>query len=301
MSATPSPPVPLPVATTLDDVVETIGTVVDWSIGASNRLGYFAALYKRITIAVRTAVAQDAFEDGPRMERFDVAFANRYFDALNGYFHPQRYPGPTRSWWTVFAAADTAKPILVQHLVAGVSAHIALDLGIAATQISPGPDLWTLHHDFDTINAVLAGQVNDVVSRLNQLSPALSDLYAVLAPSELFAINSVRAPCDDPDPRPGGRRAGGVGLRCARADHRVRGGHPRDRPTGKPGYRPEHPGPRRDRRRPGSAAPDHAVTAGRLTAPPGRAGRRCSGVWPRRGSGWGCCRAHSGSGCRSAW
>jgi len=191
MSAIPSPPVPLPVATTLDDVVETIGTVVDWSIGASNRLGYFAALYKRITIAVRTAVAQDAFEDGPRMERFDVAFANRYFDALNGYFHPQRYPGPTRSWWTVFAAADTAKPILVQHLVAGVSAHIALDLGIAATQISPGPDLWTLHHDFDTINAVLAGQVNDVVSRLNQLSPALSDLYAVLAPSELFAINGV--------------------------------------------------------------------------------------------------------------
>lgn len=194
MSAIPSPPDPLPRATTLDDVVETIGTVIDWSIGASNRLGYFAALYKRITIAVRTAVAHDTFEDGPRMERFDVAFANRYFDALNGYLHPQRYPEPTRSWGAVFGAADTAKPILVQHLVAGVTAHIAFDLGIAATQISPGPDLWTLHHDFDTINAVLAGQVTDVASRLNQLSPALSDLYAVLASSELFAINgAVRA------------------------------------------------------------------------------------------------------------
>ena len=50
------------------------------------RLGYFAAMYKRITIAVRTAVNNGAFQDGPRMERFDAAFAGRYFDALNGYF-----------------------------------------------------------------------------------------------------------------------------------------------------------------------------------------------------------------------
>jgi hypothetical protein len=179
----------LPPATTLDEVVDAIDAVVDWSIGASNRLGYFAALYKRITIAVRTAVAQDAFEDGPRMERFDVAFANRYLDALNGYFHPQRFPGPTRSWWAVFAAAPMAEPILLQHLVAGVTAHIAFDLGISAAQISPGPEVWKLRNDFNTINAVLAGQVNDVVARLNQLSPALGDLYAMLASSELLAIN----------------------------------------------------------------------------------------------------------------
>ena len=25
----------------------------------------------------------------------DVAFAGRYLDALNGYFHPDRYPKPT--------------------------------------------------------------------------------------------------------------------------------------------------------------------------------------------------------------
>lgn len=194
MNPIPSPPDPLPPATTLDEVVDTIDAVVDWSIGASSRLGYFAALYKRITVAVRTAVAHDAFEDGPRMERFDVAFANRYFDALNGHFHPQRYPAPTHSWGAVFGPATTAKPILLQHLVAGITAHIALDLGIAAAQISPGPTIWTLRDDFDTINAVLAGQVNDVLAQLNQLSPALRELYAKLASSELFAINgAVRA------------------------------------------------------------------------------------------------------------
>lgn len=190
MSPIPSPPGPLSPARTLDEVVETIDTIVDWSIAASNRLGYFAALYKRITIAVGMAVDQGAFEDGPRMERFDVVFANRYFDALNGHFHPQLYPRPTHSWSAVFAATPTTKPILVQHLVAGITAHIALDLGIAAAQISPGPKVRTLRNDFYTINAVLAGQVTDVVTRLNQLSPALGDLYALLGSSELFAINA---------------------------------------------------------------------------------------------------------------
>lgn len=190
----PPPPDPLPSATTLDEVVATIDTVVDWSIGASSRLGYFAALYKRITVAVQTAVTEGAFEDGPRMERFDVAFANRYFDALNGHFHSQRYPGATRSWWVAFEAANTARPILLQHLVAGITAHIALDLGIAAAEVSPGSALWALRDDFNTINAVLAGQVNDVVGRVNQLSPTLSDLYAMLGSGELFAINgAVRA------------------------------------------------------------------------------------------------------------
>lgn len=194
MSPIPSAPDPLPSATTLDEVVATIDTVVDWSIGASSRLGYFAALYKGITVAVRTAVTQGAFDDGPRMERFDVAFANRYFDALNGHFHSQRYPGATRSWWVAFEAANSARPILLQHLVGGVTAHIALDLGVAAAEVSPGPALWTLRDDFNTINAVLAGQVNDVVGRLNQLSPTLSDLYAMLGSGELFAINgAVRA------------------------------------------------------------------------------------------------------------
>ncbi|WP_046316380.1 DUF5995 family protein [Mycobacterium sp. UM_Kg1] len=189
-----APPPDLPAATTLDEVIARIDAVVEWSITSSSRLGYFAALYKRITIAVRTAIAQGVFADGPRMERFDVAFANRYLDALNGHLHPQRYPRPTRSWAVAFGEASAGDPILVQHLVAGVTAHIALDLGIAAVQVSPGPALWTLREDFTAINAVLAAQVSDVVGRLNQLSPALGELYALLGSGELFAINAaVRA------------------------------------------------------------------------------------------------------------
>lgn len=183
-------PDPIPAASSFEDVIDAIGSVVDWSLAASSRLGYFAALYKQITVAVRTAVAQGAFEDGPRMERLDVTFANRYFDALNGYFHARRYPKPTRSWQAVFDAAYTRQPILVQHLVAGVTAHIHLDLGIVTAQLAGWPTIAALHNDFDTINAVLAGQVGAVVARVDQLSPELSELYALLPRSEIFLINT---------------------------------------------------------------------------------------------------------------
>ena len=103
----PPPPLPpLPPVATIDQVVDTIQTIIGWSIEASSRLGYFAALYKRITIAIRTAIAQGLFQDGPRMERFDVTFASRYFAALNGHFHPGQFPKPTHDWQVASLAAQ---------------------------------------------------------------------------------------------------------------------------------------------------------------------------------------------------
>ena len=184
-----TPLAPIPPVTKIDEVVDAIQSIVDWSISASSRLGYFAALYKRITIAVRTALDEGAFENAARMERFDVAFASRYFDALNGYFHPDQFPHPTRSWRVTFDGSHRPEPIIVQHMLVGVNAHIDLDLGIVAHTISPGGQLASLRADFNTINAVLASQINDVVLRLNEISPALAELYAVLEENEIFLIN----------------------------------------------------------------------------------------------------------------
>lgn len=189
MPPTPTPLPPIPAATTLDDVVDAIESVIGWSISEASRLGYFAALYKRITIAVRTAVAEGAFEDGPRMERFDVTFANRYFDALNGHFHPGEFAKPTRSWKVTFDAANRPKPIMLQHMLAGVNAHIDLDLGIAAQTIGTSAQVRALEEDFNRINAVLASQLNGIVEDINELSPALADVYAVLMQHEIFVIN----------------------------------------------------------------------------------------------------------------
>ncbi|OBJ11111.1 DUF5995 family protein [Mycobacterium sp. 1465703.0] len=197
MSTKPPPPPPIPTCASLKEVVDALESVIDWSIKVPSRLGYFAALYKRITVAVDTAIKQGAFDDGPRMERFDAAFASRYLDALNGFFHPSQFPRPTRSWQKTFDAVDRADLIILQHMLAGMNAHIALDLGITAQNIAPATKLPALHHDFNTINAVLASQVNGLVDDINQLSPELAELYQVLAENEIFLIDQAVAAMRD--------------------------------------------------------------------------------------------------------
>ena len=184
----PSPLPSISPVTSIDQVVDTIQGIVDWSIANESRLGYFAALYKRITIAIRKGIEDHLFDDGPRMERFDVIFASRYFAALNGYFHPAQFPSLSDCWRVAFDGALLPEPILVQHMLAGVNAHIDLDLGTAAEEVAPGPLLPTLHHDFNTVNAVLASQVSTVVGEINSLSPVLAAIYDVLMKYELDLI-----------------------------------------------------------------------------------------------------------------
>jgi hypothetical protein len=184
----PQKPQLIPPAKTIDAVIDSIDSIIDWSITAKSRLGYFAALYKRITAAVRVALKQGAFENKTRMERFDVAFANRYFAALNGYFYPDKRPTATHAWQVTFDAAGRREPIIVQHMLGGVNAPIGLDLGIIAQSIAPDVQLPSLQEDFNRINTVLGSQVNGVVESINELSPVLADLYTVLQDNEINLI-----------------------------------------------------------------------------------------------------------------
>jgi Family of unknown function (DUF5995) len=125
-------------AATIDDVLALLREVVDESTVSADRVGYFAALYRQITVAVARAIDDGVFEDGERMSRLDARFANRYFAAL----HAWRMRGePSRCWRTAFRAADEDGPVLVQHLVLGVNAHINLDLAIAAARMCPGDSI----------------------------------------------------------------------------------------------------------------------------------------------------------------
>ncbi|MFW0794694.1 DUF5995 family protein [Gordonia sp. CPCC 205515] len=182
-------PAPIPPVATIDDVVAALDGIIEWAGSRPSRLGYFAALYKRITLAVQTAIADDVFDDGPRMERLDVVFAARYLDAVNGRFHPGQFPTPTRSWRTTFDHADDTDPILVQHMLSGITSHIGLDLGIATVKVAGRRGLPAMRRDYDRINAVIAGQVSAVITEINDLSPALADIYAVLQQNQIFVIN----------------------------------------------------------------------------------------------------------------
>jgi hypothetical protein len=158
-------------ARTIDEVIEHLDEVIDVARREKSRLGYFAALYRNVTVKVNEGILAGSFEDGDRMQRFDVAFANRYLDALERY---RRGEEPGKCWSTSIRAAQSWHPIVLQHLLLGINAHINLDLGIAAAQTSPGAQLAGLRRDFDGINDILRAMLDDVQDRLTLVSPSMA-------------------------------------------------------------------------------------------------------------------------------
>ena len=152
----------------IDQVIEALDEIVDRARREGSRLGYFAALYRNVTIEVRRGIAQGRFEDGPRMERFDVLFAGRYLEALESY---QRGERTSRCWVACFQCCPQWPPIVLQHLLLGMNAHINFDLAIAAETTAPGTELTGLRRDFDEINNILSAMIAGVQYRLSQIWP----------------------------------------------------------------------------------------------------------------------------------
>ena len=156
--------------TTIDEVIAQMDRVIERCIRERSRLGYFAVLYRNVTVRVRDAIAAGRFEDGPRIERFDVIFASRYLDAIERFWGNQQ---PSASWAAVFQARDAWSPIILQHLLLGMHAHINFDLAIAAAQAAPGSELPALKRDFDEITILLNEMTDNIQERLEKVSPWL--------------------------------------------------------------------------------------------------------------------------------
>jgi uncharacterized protein DUF5995 len=152
----------------IEPVIATLTAIIDRSAAQASRIGYFAALYRRVTRAVLAGLG--GFDDPLRMARFDALFAHRYLDALAAWEAGGR---PSSSWRVAFQAAADPQPIVLQHLLLGMNAHINLDLGIAAARIAPGAALPGLHADFLRINVILGSLVNTVATELSQVSPLI--------------------------------------------------------------------------------------------------------------------------------
>lgn len=173
-------------AGTIDEVIDQLGDLIAHSISEGSRLGYFAALYRKVTVKIKEGIAQGRFENGPRMERFDVTFANRYLDAMKQFRNGQQ---PSSCWLASFKAAAAWRPIILQQLLLGMNAHINFDLGIAAAEIAPGDELPSLQHDFDEINNILAGLVGQVESEINEVSPWINFLDHIDPRADVAVVN----------------------------------------------------------------------------------------------------------------
>jgi hypothetical protein len=178
---TAAPPLPR----TIDEVIARLDAIVKECITRRDRAGYFPALYNRVTRAVRDAIGRREFDDNERMERLDVEFANRY---LAAYGHYRAGELPTRSWLRAFTAAQSPGHIVLQHLLAGMNAHINLDLGIAAARIAPGAAFASLRRDFDRINTILATLTPVVEQEIDALSPVFKAVTALAPRLELKMV-----------------------------------------------------------------------------------------------------------------
>ena len=154
--------------TTIDGVIDRLQGIIDESITAGSRLGYFAALYKRMTMAVRDGIRAGRFQDAARMEALDVAFANRYLVTHEQYFAGELHG---QSWLQAYDAATKDSYTLLQHLLIGINPHIMIDLGVAAARTCPGDKLALLQQDFNTINTVILSLFPVINAELDELSP----------------------------------------------------------------------------------------------------------------------------------
>lgn len=184
----------MPPLTTIDDVLSELEKIISAAKNAGERVGYFAALYHKVTSAVKAGIQRGDFEDGARMARLDVLFASRYIQAFYQWKNGDKQL--TDSWKIAFEATRKSSVLILQHLLLGINAHINLDLGIAAVETTAGQQIEDIHKDFDAINAIIGSLTYQVINEINRMSPLLSlmGLHANKTDSILiqFSIGNAR-------------------------------------------------------------------------------------------------------------
>lgn len=168
------------------EVIARLEQIIGQAKEEHSPLGYFAAVYYKMTIAVRDGIEQGQFENGSRMEQLDVRFAQRYFDALDAW---QAGKPASQAWTKAFEASGNERFTVLQHVILGINAHINLDLGIAAAQTRSGDAIFGLRKDFDRVNDIIASLTNRTQQRLADIWLPLAFLDYMLRTEDEGWIN----------------------------------------------------------------------------------------------------------------
>jgi len=173
-------------AKTIDEVISFLDDIIEENKKNPSTLGYFAALYQKVTCKVKEGIENKFFDDNKRMEHLDVIFANRYLAAYTGYKNKSTI---SKSWIAAFDETDNYWIIVLQHLLLGMNAHINLDLGIAAAGVSKGHPIENLKDDFDKINVILSDLVHDVEMELSLIWSTLAKILKKTKKLDSFLID----------------------------------------------------------------------------------------------------------------
>lgn len=154
-------------ANNINEVINILNIIVEECKITNSPLGYFAVLYRKVTINVKDGIINNRFEDNNRMEKLDVIFANRYFKA---YFDYKENKTISKCWRISFKAIEK-NHLVLQHLLTGINAHINLDLSIATVETVDNLPIQSIKKDFDHINLLLSDMVDEVKQNMGAISP----------------------------------------------------------------------------------------------------------------------------------
>jgi hypothetical protein len=167
----------------IEELIGQMAALLETLRAADDQRQYFHATYQRTTIAVAEELKRGGFADPDWVERWDVAFADLYLDALEANLAGRE---PTPPWATVFGAPCDLPAL--RHVLLGMNAHINYDLPqalvavITDEQFDDPALLARREADHKVIDTVLASRVAAEDDELTAISGPVTLLDRLLRP-----------------------------------------------------------------------------------------------------------------------
>ena len=175
----------------IEVLIERMETLLGPLEEAGDARRFFHATYLRTTRAVRDALRAGLFADPEWVERWDVAFADLYLDALAANSGGGVVPRP----WTVAFRAAREQPDApaLRHVLLGMNAHINYDLPqallavISTTEFADPAVTGRRRADHQRIDEVLSRRVGAEDEELARTGSPRSRMDTLLGPANQAA------------------------------------------------------------------------------------------------------------------
>jgi hypothetical protein len=142
-------------ATTVTEVAERL-EAIEAALPAEDGLARFNRMYLEVTREINSKLSGDYFDDPDFMKHLNVAFANRYFEAVDAANGSAPVP---LAWRPLVDRRDDAGIEAVQFALAGMNAHINHDLPLAlvstCTALATEPDAGSHFADYQKVDNLL--------------------------------------------------------------------------------------------------------------------------------------------------
>jgi len=172
----------------IEELIGRMAALLESLQATGDQRRYFHATYQRTTVAVAGALRSGGFLDAGWVERWDVAFAGLYLDALQDALAGRR---AARPWEVAFSAPAGLPPL--RHVLLGMNAHINYDLPQALLAVITDDDfadpalLARRESDHRAIDDILASRVSAEGDELAAISGPGSSLDRLLRPLSQLA------------------------------------------------------------------------------------------------------------------